>query len=98
MDPRRRQRGWSLRNCRTPPSGGDLGGNNLFEITIKNVKDFSLWLHPQVVDFSKPITVNLNGNSPTRTAKPTLLDALRSYQRRRDWGIVYHGELKITVQ
>ena len=73
-------------------------GNNVFEITTKNVKDFSLWLHPQMVDFSKPITIHLNGNTLTRTTKPSLLDALRSYQRHRDWGLIYHSELKITVQ
>ena len=72
-------------------------GNNVFEITTKNVKDFSLWLHPQMVDFSRPITINLNGNALTRTAKPSLLDALRSYQRRQDWGLIYHSEMKITV-
>lgn len=72
-------------------------GNNVFEITTKNVKDFSLWLHPQMVDFSKTITINVNGSTLTKTAKPSLLDALRSYQRLRDWGLVYHCELKILV-
>jgi len=73
-------------------------GDNVFEITTKNVRDFSLWLHPRMVDFSRPITVSLNGSTLTRTAKPSLLDALRSYQRHQDWGLIYHSELKITVQ
>jgi len=73
-------------------------GDNVFEITTKNVKDFSLWLHPRMVDFSQPITVSLNGSTLTRTATPSLLDALRSYQRHQDWGLIYHSELKITVQ
>ncbi|MBC8871254.1 MAG: hypothetical protein H8E44_17650 [Planctomycetes bacterium] len=72
-------------------------GDNVFEITTTNAKDFSLWLHPQMVDLSRPITINLNGNTLTRTVKPSLLDALRSYQRHRDWGLIYHSELKITV-
>ena len=73
-------------------------GNNVFEITTENVKGFSLWLHPWMVDFSKPITINLNGSTLTRTAQPSLLDALRSYHRHQDWGLIYHSELKITVQ
>lgn len=73
-------------------------GNNVFEITTKNVKDFSLWLHPQMVDFAKSITIHLNGNTLTRTADPTLRDALRSYHRHHDWGLIYHSEVKITVQ
>jgi poly(3-hydroxybutyrate) depolymerase len=73
-------------------------GGNVFEITTRNVKDFSLWLHPQMVDFSRPVTIRLNGDTLTRTAKPSLLDALRSYRRHRDWGLIYYSELKLTAQ
>ena len=51
-----------------------------------------------MVDFKRPVTLHVNGNTLTRTAKPSLLDALRSYERRHDWGLIYHSELKITVR
>ena len=70
---------------------------NVFDVMTTNVKEFSLWLHPKMVDFSRPITVRLNGRTLTRSAKPSLLDALRSYHRYRDWGLVYHCELKLSA-
>jgi hypothetical protein len=72
-------------------------GNNVFDVTTQNVRRFSLWLHPRMVDFSKPVTVTVNGRPTTHKVAPSLLDALRSYERRNDWGLIYHGELVIEV-
>ncbi|MFC1717946.1 hypothetical protein ACFL6S_30070 [Candidatus Poribacteria bacterium] len=71
-------------------------GDNVFEIKTENVRKISIWLHPKMVDFTKSITVVLNGKKRTYEVGPTLLDALRSYERRRDWGLIYHCELLIT--
>ena len=32
-------------------------GDNRFEVSTENVKKFSIWLHPKMVDFAKPVTV-----------------------------------------
>ena len=72
-------------------------GNNVFEVKTENVRKFSIWLHPKMVDFSKPITVVVNGEKRTYEVRPTLLDALRSYERLKDWGLIYHCELVIEV-
>lgn len=72
-------------------------GKNLFEVATENVRAFSLWLHPNMVDFSQPVTVVVNGQERSCNAQPTLLDAIRSYQRRRDWGLIYHCELVLHV-
>ncbi len=72
-------------------------GENTFEITTDNVTRFSLWLHPKMVDFTRPVTVKLNGRARKFSVKPTLVDALRSYERRRDWGLIYHCEVVIKV-
>ena len=72
-------------------------GGNVFDVTTQNVRRFSLWLHPRMVDFSKPVVVAVNGERETHEVVPSLLDALRSYERRNDWGLVYHCELVIEV-
>ncbi len=73
-------------------------GDNRFEVATENVKKFSLWLHPKMVDFAKPVTVIVNGKQQTHQARPTFLDALRSYHRRTDWGLIYHCELAVAVE
>lgn len=66
-------------------------GNNLFVIKTVNVKSFELWLHPKMVDFSKPVRVIVNGKEIVRKTAPSLIDALKSYERRHDWGLIYHA-------
>ena len=71
--------------------------HNAFDVTTTNVRRFSIWLHPAMVDFSKPIVVTVNGRKQSYRAKPNLPDTLRSYQRRNDWGLIYHCELVIST-
>jgi predicted esterase len=69
--------------------------NNVIEVKTENVRSFSLWLHPKMVDLARPVTVVWNGAPSDHVVSPSLLDALRSYERRRDWGLIYHAELVI---
>ena len=73
----------------------NLGGNRL-KVTTTNVSRFTLWLHPTMVDFGKPVQVTVNGE-PRFDARvaPSLATALESFERRRDWGLVYPA--KITL-
>ncbi len=71
-------------------------GGNVFEVKTENVRKLSIWLHPEMVDFTKSITVVLNGKKRVYEIKPTLFDALRSYERRKDWGLIYHCELRMN--
>ncbi|RTL56302.1 MAG: hypothetical protein EKK37_17685 [Sphingobacteriales bacterium] len=73
----------------------NITGPNQITITSTNVTKMSIWLHPKMVDYSKPLTVILDGVSSTYTLKPSLLTALRSYERRWDWGMIYHTEIDI---
>ena len=74
----------------------NLGGNR-FEATAKNVDTFSLWLHPKMVDFNRPIIVTTNGTTTEHTCKPNLLTALESLERREDWGLIYPSMISIEV-
>lgn len=70
-------------------------GNNLIEVRTENVPSFSLWLHPRMVDFSRPVIVSVNGSEEEHLARPSLLAALRSFERNHDWGLVYQARIAI---
>ena len=73
-------------------------GDNRFTVRTTNVKRLSLWLHPKMVDVSRPAVIRLDGK--TRTVdipKPSLAVALDSYKRCRDWGLIYPIRLRLSV-
>lgn len=73
-------------------------GGNRFEVTTKHVDRYSLWLHPEMVDFREPIVVETNGIRTQHRAQPNLLTALRSVERREDWGLIYFARIEIEVE
>jgi hypothetical protein len=50
-----------------------------------------------MVDFSRPVTVIVDGKKFERAVRPSLLEALASYERRRDWNLIYHARMVIDV-
>ena len=70
--------------------------NNTIEITTQNVSRFTIWLHPQMIDIARPVSIVVDGKLrfSTRVA-PSLADALESYHRRRDWGLIYPIKIKL---
>jgi len=92
---------WKLAHTTVKRNGAmieavNLGGNRL-KVTTTNVSRFTLWLHPTMVDFGKPIQVTVNGK-PRFDARvaPSLATALESFERRRDWGLVYPAKITLT--
>lgn len=93
---------WELKRIRVKREGALIEavyeGGNRFRVTTKNVKRFSLWLHPKMVDIGKPVTVTVNGAPRTiKAPQPSLATALDSYERRGDWGMVYPSKVAVTV-
>jgi len=90
---------WSLIQDTMNLNGGKaeatITGNTIV-VNSTNATDISLWLHPNMVNFNNPVQVILNGNSKSYNLTPSLLTALKSYERRWDWGMIYHSEIKIT--
>ena len=73
-------------------------GDNRFEVTTQHVRRFAIWLHPKMVDFRRPVRVTVNGALAfDRVVEPCISTALRSYERRQDWGLIYTAEVEITV-
>ncbi|MCY2962817.1 MAG: alpha/beta fold hydrolase, partial [Planctomycetota bacterium] len=52
---------WRLTHQRTRRPGSaiesHIRGNNTIDVTTQNVARFSLWLHPRMVDITRPVTV-----------------------------------------
>ena len=91
------QQGYRLEKTQMP--GGiveaELKGDNVIDVKTENVRSFSIWLHPAMIDFSHPLTVTVDGRRDGYRVRASLVDALRSYKRRKDWGLIYHAELVI---
>ena len=63
-------------------------GDNTIAVTTQNVARFTLWLHPRMVDVSKPVVVRVDGKQRfDGRVRPCLATALESYERKRveDW-------------
>jgi len=70
--------------------------DNVIEVTPKNVAAFTLWLHPNMVDF-KEVRILVRGTERFRgEVKPDLATLLDSYLRRRDWGLLYPARVTLA--
>jgi hypothetical protein len=92
---------WRLEHTRGRRKGAAIDavnrGDNTFVVATSNVSRFTLWLHPRMVDVSKPVTVTVNGRIRfSGPVKPSLATALESYERRHDWGLIYPMKIELT--
>ncbi len=94
---------WSLISDTVSLPGGKaeatITAPNAINITTSNVTNLSLWLHPNMVNIAQPINVTLNGVTTARSCgtSTSLLTALKSYERRQDWEMIYHCEIPISI-
>ncbi|MCA9059171.1 MAG: hypothetical protein KDA85_11750, partial [Planctomycetaceae bacterium] len=73
-----------------------IAGDNQIIVEQQNVERFSLWLHPAMVDFSRPVLLTVNQQQSSHQLRPDLLTALRSYQRLRDWSQISPAMIEIS--
>lgn len=93
---------WRLEHRKSRRAGSSIDavnrGDNNIVVTTRNVARFTAWLHPRMVDVKKPVNVVVNAKQRvTAKLKPSLLTALESYERRRDWGLIYPMKIEIDV-
>ena len=70
--------------------------DNTILVATRNVARFTVWLHPRMVDVSRPVTILVDGKVRFQgRVAPSLATALESYERRSDWGLVY--PMKVVV-
>lgn len=71
---------------------------NAFDAKVRDVATFTLLLSPDVVDFSKPITVTVNGKPAFNgLVKKDTATLLRWSARDNDRTMLYGAELKVAV-
>lgn len=93
---------WSLTKDTKNLAGGKAEATivsaNRINVTTTNVTSLSVWLHNNMINLSQPVLISINGATPVSyIPTPNLLTALKSYERRWDWNMIYHSEIKITI-
>ena len=72
-------------------------GDNTIAVTTRNVVRFTVWLHPRMVDLSRPVTIVVDDKVRFEgRVKPSLATAMESYRRRQDWGLIYPIKIELT--
>jgi hypothetical protein len=94
---------WRLRHRKGKSEGTSIDaanrGDNTIVVNTRNVAQLTVWLHPQMVDVTKPVTISVNGKKLfTGKVKPSLVTALDSYDRRHDWGLIYPIKIELVVK
>jgi hypothetical protein len=71
---------------------------NDFEVKTRGVQQFTLLLSPDVVDFTKPVRVTVNGkNAHDAVVKPDVSTMVTWAARDHDRTMLYGAELHIVV-
>jgi pimeloyl-ACP methyl ester carboxylesterase len=68
---------------------------NHLTVTTTNVDSATILLDSRLVDFQKPLTLELNGKILTRKIQPALRTLCETMQRRNDPGLAFTAELKL---
>ncbi len=92
---------WRLRHRKGMSKGASIDavnrGDNIIEVNTHNVARLTVWLHPQMVDVTKPVTISVNGKKLFNgKVRPSLVTALESYDRRHDWGLIYPIKVELV--
>jgi Esterase PHB depolymerase len=78
----------------------DVRGNNLIDIQLRHVKDLTVWLSNDMIDWAKPVRVQVNGSIPrdykARKFDPSLEVLLEDYAARGDRRRLFMNKLTLT--
>ena len=93
---------WRLEHRVAPHPGASLDAvnrhDNTIEVATRNVARFTVWLHPRMVDVSRPVTVVVDGKVRfSGRLAASLATALESYERRQDWGMIYPVKVVVDI-
>jgi dienelactone hydrolase len=69
--------------------------SNEIKLTTTGVRELKVYLHERMIDFSKPLTLTVNGSRSKVDVRPSLETLLES--ARRDRGLLYTASVKVKV-
>jgi len=80
---------------------GDIRGSNLISLRTRGISQVSIWLSQELIDWTKPVRVQLNGAVPPGY-KPSILEPnleilLEDYRQRGDRRMLFLGRLQFTT-
>jgi pimeloyl-ACP methyl ester carboxylesterase len=90
----------TIRFDRTKASGrvDAVRDGNTFEVKTRGVQQFTLLLSPDVIDFAKPVRINVNGRTVHDAAVQKDAAVLQKWSAKdNDRTMLYAAELKVTV-
>lgn len=81
---------------------GDIRGNNLIDIHCRAVQRLTVWLSSDMIDWTKPVRVQINSNTPPgwlkgKQIEPSLDVLLEDYHERGDRRMLFLNKLELTV-
>jgi hypothetical protein len=85
---------------------GDIKGTNVIDIHSQAITQLSVWLSQEMIDWTKPVTVNIGGRvarDPAgkefrgRKLEPDLEVLLDDYRERGDRRMLYTGRLQFNA-
>jgi hypothetical protein len=78
----------------------DVRGNNLIDIQSRHVKELTVWLSNDMIDWAKPVRVQLNGAVPrdykAQKFDPSLEILLEDYAARGDRRRLFMNKLTLS--
>jgi poly(3-hydroxybutyrate) depolymerase len=69
--------------------------SNEIKVSATGVREIKVYLHERMIDFSKPLTLTINGSRSKADVRPSLETLLES--ARRDRGLLYTASVKVKV-
>ena len=80
---------------------GDIRGNNTVDVRTRGVTKLTIWLSGDMIDWSKPVIVRLNGGTPpgyrAKVLEPNLEILLEDYYERGDRRMLFLNKLELTA-
>ncbi|MBA4187508.1 MAG: hypothetical protein C0467_05760 [Planctomycetaceae bacterium] len=80
---------------------GDIGGNNIINIHSRGITRISVWLGQEMIDWTKPVGVNINGTSArgwrAKVLEPDIDVLLKDYRERGDRRMLYLQRLEFDA-
>lgn len=86
------------KDLRTQAVSATYEGSNRFSVTAEHSQRLSIYLHPKMVDFGKPITVEVNGkNVLQHVVAPDLATMLELVREFDDRGRIFWARVDVKV-
>jgi pimeloyl-ACP methyl ester carboxylesterase len=80
---------------------GDIGGNNVINIQCRGISKLSVWLSQEMIDWTKPVGVNINGSVArgwrAKVLEPDIDVLLKDYRDRGDRRMLYLQRLEFDA-